>query len=104
MVTEDYDQQDVNSTNTNSTMVTVAIKFCLEEADSSAELSTDMVMAYLGSILFQDQLVSIVGGVPVQVVNIHEEPVTNPNTGYSGAWCRLVTFIGTQCKIRPCNQ
>lgn len=86
--------EDTNWNDTSSSMATLEVGFWLKEkSDHSTEPSTDLVMAMIGSIVFQDQLVSIVGGVPFQVVGIHEQPVLIQDTDMENAWCKYGSLL-----------
>lgn len=80
----------INSSSPSVRSLAIDFRLC-QAPEGSDEPTIDSVVALIGSLVVQDDLVVIVQGVPVQLVGLHEQP-TDSETDRFAEWCRYFKF------------
>lgn len=66
----------------------LSIDFMLQEAEKgSGEPSIDTIVALIGSLIVQDDLVLVVDDIAIHLVGLHEQPVDSQEESFAN-WCR----------------
>lgn len=86
------DNVNVQFTNQSSrgsqTLRSVAVDFWLSQAVyGSDEPTIDAVVALMGSLIVQDQLIVVMDQVTVQLIGLHEQPLPSETDSFAN-WCR----------------
>lgn len=66
----------------------LSLDFWLSQAEEgSGEPTIDSVVSLMGSLIVQDRLIVIIDGVVVQLIGLHEQPVSSEEDSFAN-WCR----------------
>ncbi|XP_057374372.1 uncharacterized protein LOC130695276 [Daphnia carinata] len=66
----------------------LTLDFWLSQAEEGSDEPTiDSVVSLMGSLIVQDRLIVVIDGVVVQLIGLHEQPVSSESDSFAN-WCR----------------